>query len=168
MGLLDRLRNSFRKEETVKEVELSLDEIIARADKKIEEAESEAVAKAYESVEKTAKELEALSVLIDNLEKLSPEGVMQAPKAVKKRFCSYSKNQIASIKTPPKELAAIKEFLNRTYTTVHNLGGLTQKQIMHIEFFFKEDFRPVIKKSREISDIIDEARQCIIQMPTER
>ncbi len=161
MGLLDRLRNSFRKEETVKEVELSLDEIIARADKKIEEAESEAVAKAYESVEKTAKELEALSVLIDNLEKLSPEGVMQAPKAVKKRFCSYSKNQIASIKTPPKELAAIKEFLNRTYTTVHNLGGLTQKQIMHIEFFFKEDFRPVIKKSREISDIIDEARQCI-------
>ena len=161
MGFLDKLRKSFKKEEVIEEIELSLEELIARADKKIEESESEAVEKAYELVEEIAKELEALSVLIDNLAKLDPEGVMQAPKAVKKRFCSYSKNQIGSLKKPTKETTTIRDFLNKTYTTVHNLGGLTQKQIMHIEFFFKDDFRPVIKKSREISDIVDEARKCL-------
>jgi DNA repair exonuclease SbcCD ATPase subunit len=161
MGLLDRLRNSFKKEEVVEEVDLSLEEIISRVDKKFEEKESEVTGKSYEKVRLITDELDSLSGLIAELEKLDPEGVMQAPKAVKERFCSYSKNQIESIKKPSKDIEEIRAFLNKTYTIVHNLGGLTQKQIMHIEFFFKEDFRPIIKRSREISDMINEAREII-------
>jgi len=158
MGFFDRIRNAFKKEETKEEVELSLEELISQLDKKIAEQESEIIEKSYGNIETIENELESLSQLIGSLEKLQPEGIMPGPKAVKERFCSYSKNQVASIKMPSKDLDEIREFLNKTYSIVHNLGGLTQRQIMHIEFFFKEDFRPIIKKSREISDMINETR----------
>ncbi|MFH0832304.1 MAG: hypothetical protein V1900_01090 [Candidatus Aenigmatarchaeota archaeon] len=156
MGILNRIRNVFREEQKITELEISLEDLILRLDKRTDEQNKEITEKSYERIKPIENELDSLKRSIDEFEKLEHAGVLEGSKAVKERFCQYSKNQLDAIIKPSKNLHEIRYFLNNTYSIINNLGGLTPRQLMHIEIFFKADFMPMAKKVREISNMVNE------------
>lgn len=161
MSFLDRIRGALNQEQEPTELELSLEELISRIDEKTSKQDKDLTEKAYSIIEDIHSNLSDLSNIIGILEKVEPESGLPGPKAVKDRFCVTARQQLASVETPAKEINEIREFLNKTHTLINNLGNLTQRQLMHIQFFFKQDFIPVSKKMKQINSKINEARNIL-------
>lgn len=96
--------------------------------------------------------LRDLQHLIEEFHKKDVPGHAKSSANVKDRFCSMAVRQLLLIKPPDK--ANTETFLKAASNIIETLGGLTHRQIMHINFFFKEDFRPIAKKINEINSML--------------
>ncbi len=163
MSFLDRIRNAFKEE--LPEEELTFEETMSRLEDFRKKSLEDTAERAYERVSYILDEVESLLSLVKELEKANPEGIQPGPKAVKERFCSTAKKQLESLEKPEKNIDSIRDFINKAYSIIHNLGGLTERQGMHVKFFFHEDFKPLGKKAKELSATVDETRRLLMDDP---
>ena len=142
MGFLDFLRKPQAKE-------YSLEEAMGIIEKEVASIKSKNLEKLYQDALKVTWEIRQLAQLIEEFSGKPANELGRSSEGVKERFCALSQKQLASLSAPEKENPY--EFLRAARLVVGNLGGLTQRQVVHINFFFKEDFRHVGKKINEIN-----------------
>ncbi len=146
MGFLSRL---FR---PTPQKQFTLGEAMTLIRSELEGLQHKNKEKAYRTALKIYDEIQMLRGLIGDFE---GKGIYERAKgsaAVKDRFCSLAENQLAAVRKPTEDSSL---FLQETRSLLANIGGLTQRQMMHINFFFREDFRPVAKKMKEINSLLD-------------
>ncbi len=95
-------------------------------------------------------EMDQLAKLIEEFSRSPVPDMGKSSAGVKRRFCTLAARQIESLGNPENP----DEFLGQVRITLENIGGLTQRQLLHINFFFKDDFRPVARKIQEINALI--------------
>ena len=144
MGFLDIFR--------AKEKRYSLSEAMRIIEKELERLDTENLEQANRDAMRVESEIRQLLILIDEFSRKPTPELGKSSENVKERFCLLSRKQLISLGTPDKSRP--HDFLRAVSMTLDALGGLTQRQVLHINFFFKEDFKPVGKKINEISSII--------------
>lgn len=94
-------------------------------------------------------ELQQLRQLIKEFDsKPTPEFAVRSEN-VKYRFCTMAMKQLdTEMPTEP------GEFLRYANNLLNTIGGLTQRQILHINMFFKDDFAPVGRKLKDIEQLL--------------
>ena len=148
MGFLGRLFGA------PKARQYTIDEAMKIIENGLSKLQFESLEQSYQNAMKVYWEMSQLSHLINEFhEKPVPE-MGKSSANVKERFCTLSKKQLSSMGTPEKDMP--HDFLQMARLTMDNLGGLTQRQVLHINFFFKNDFRPVAKKINEINSILSQ------------
>ena len=147
MGFLDVFR--------AKEKRYPLHEAMEIIEKELERLDKENLEQANRDAMMVESEIRQLLVLIDEFSRKPTPELGKSSENVKERFCLLSRKQLASLGTPDKSRP--QEFLRAVRSALDSLGGLTQRQVLHINFFFKEDFKPAGKKINEISSIISGA-----------
>ncbi len=132
--------------------EYSLDKAMEIIQKDLALHESADEEDAYKTSSQVHTAFAELSQLIREFSEKEVPEFAKSSANVKERFCSLALRQISTEK-PSRDSAA--EYIQSCRSIINNLGGLTQRQFLHISFFFKEDFRPVAKKVSEINGLID-------------
>lgn len=132
-----------------KEKRYTLDEAMKIVESELSTRQRQDLDQSYMRATQMHHELQLLSKLIDEFSSKPAPDMGRSSEGVKERFCTLSKRQISSLGSPDK--AKPQEFLREVGELMNSLGGLTQRQILHINFFFKEDFKSVGRKMKEIS-----------------
>lgn len=148
MGFLDIFRSAPVKQFTIGEAVVLIRSELESLQRKNKE-------EAYRSALKIHGEISHLVELIEEFSRKEVYDRAKSSAAVKERFCSLSKKQLTSLEKPEKENSFL--FLQSVRSILENLGGLTQRQVLHINFFFREDFKPAAKKLKEITTLLDVA-----------
>ena len=146
MGFLDIFRKSEIKS-------YNLGEAIAVIREELEKLQNKNKEESYQAALKIHQEIRTLILLIDEFSKKEIYDRAKSSAAVKERFCNLSRKQLSSLEEPSKDNPTT--FLNSIRAVLGNIGGLTERQMVHISFFFKDDFRPVAKKIGEINIFLD-------------
>lgn len=132
----------------------SLDEAMEIITKNLHDMEEKTREESYQSALKIHRALQELSELI---REFSARPIPESAKAsgdVKRRFCALSGSQLSGLEKPA---APAAEYTRSVRSLLDGLGGLTHRQLLHINFFFREDFKPVAKKISEINALMPSA-----------
>jgi len=97
-------------------------------------------------------EMGNLYVLIGDFSRKGVPEFAKSSANVKGRFCSISIKQINSLPEPSSNEPW--KYLQSVQNVLNSLGGLTKRQIIHINFFFKGDFALAAKKIHEINELL--------------
>jgi len=151
-----------KKQEEAKE--LSLEEKIELLRKTVEANKESVLQKANSNCSKILNTSKELRNVIKTLRtKDVPEKTAKGSREVKNRFCKVALEQLDSLLKEKefRDVNEIKNLLEETEKTILGLGGLTQKQMAHIRFFFEDDIKVISRKTKGIDSIIRETRSLI-------
>jgi len=142
MGLFDKL---FGKQQ---EKTYSIDEAATELQKQLDEIQNKNKTQTEAAAARVRQELNQLGQLVKEFaSKPTPEFAKRSEN-VKERFCTIAIRQLNNIPEEPGEL------LNTAGNLLNTLGGLTQRQILHINIFFKDDFSPIGRKMKELEQLL--------------
>ncbi len=159
MSLITRIGRIFGEQERKK---VSIDDAIKIIEGQRSEKTRHTIDESYSYALQIYSEIQALRGMISAFKNAKiEEKKAKASNDVKDRFCLYSEKQLSATEKPEKDLDKINEFLYRTERTFTSLGGLTQKQMMHIGFFFKGEISAISRKAVLINDLVLRAKKCI-------
>ena len=137
--------------------EYRLDEAMVIIERESEANRSKNSEELYQTALKIYTEMSQLASDIDEFSRKETPELAKSSANVKERFCSLSTRQLNSAVKPDHNNPA--EFIRFARSLFDSLGGLTQRQMIHINFFFKEDFKPVAKKINEINTLLQPAQE---------
>lgn len=126
----------------------SLEESIKLIENELESLQSKNKEESYLTAVKVYDEMKQLGALISDFSKKEVPDLAKSSANVKDRFCTLSERQLKNMNAPSR--LDFFQYLSASRIILDSLGGLTQRQMLHINFFFKEDFKPVAKKINEI------------------
>ncbi len=127
----------------------TIDGAASEIQKELENIQNKNKAEIEATASRVRSELKQLRQLIKEFDAKETPDFAKRSENVKQRFCEIAAKQLES--EMPQEPA---ELLRATSDMLNGLGGLTQRQILHINFFFKEDFSPIGRKMKEIEQIL--------------
>ncbi len=134
----------------------SLDEAIALIAKELDSLDAARKDDLYRIALQAKSEFSLLSKLLDDFSlKQAPERA-KASEKVKARFCEIAGKQISDLREPSKENPQV--FLSEASSLLLTLGGLTERQILHLGVIFKDDVVPVAKKMKEINTLLEKSK----------
>lgn len=134
--------------------QFTLDEGMALIRSELDSLQHRNKEEAYRTAMKIYDEIRLLAGLISDFEEKEIYERAKGSAAVKDRFCTLAKSQLTSVRKPDEDSSL---FLQEIRSLLSGIGGLTQRQMLHINFFFREDFRPIAKKMKEINSLLDVA-----------
>lgn len=147
MGLFDRV---FGKPKTKS---YSLDDAIKIIENELHSLQSTNKEEQYRIAMQVHSEVEKLYSLIGDFGRKPVPDMAKSSANVKERFCSISIKQINSLPEPSSNEPW--KYLQSAQNILNSLGGLTQRQIIHINFFFKDDFSQAGHKINEINTLLN-------------
>lgn len=131
-----------------KEKKYSIDEAASEIQKELESIQSKNKNQMENVARRIRLELNQLHQMVKEFAAKETPEFAKRSENVKERFCEIAAKQLVSVPEEPGEL------LRSTSNLLNNIGGLTQRQILHINIFFKEDFLPIGRKIREIGHLL--------------
>lgn len=131
-----------------KEKKYSIDEAASEIQKELESIQSKNKNQMENVARRIRLELNQLHQMVKEFAAKETPEFAKRSENVKERFCEIAAKQLVSVPEEPGEL------LRSTSNLLNNIGGLTQRQILHINIFFKEDFLPIGRKMREIGHLL--------------
>lgn len=131
-----------------KEKKYSIDEAASEIQKELESIQSKNKNQMENVARRIRLELNQLHQMVKEFAAKETPEFAKRSENVKERFCEIAAKQLVSVPEEPGEL------LRSTSNLLNNIGGLTQRQILHINIFFKEDFLPMGRKIREIGHLL--------------
>ena len=146
MGLFDKIFGQ------PKPKTYSLDEAIKIIENELHSLQSANKEEQYRTAMQVHSEMEKLYSLIGDFSRKDVPAFAKSSANVKERFCSISIRQINSLPEPSGDEPW--KYLQSTQNVLNSLGGLTQRQIIHINFFFKDDFSLAARKINEINALL--------------
>ncbi len=147
MGLFDRI---FGKP---KPTNYNLEEAMKLIESELQALQSTNKEEQYRTAMQVHSEVEKLYSLIGDFSRKAVPDMAKSSANVKERFCSISIKQINSLPEPASDEPW--KYLQSVQNVLNSLGGLTQRQIIHINFFFKADFSQAVHKINEINTLLN-------------
>src|SRR3989338_3047111 len=147
MGLFDKI---FGKPTTKS---CSLEEAIKLIENELQSLQSTNKEEQYKTAMQVHSEMEKLYFLVGAFRRKAVPELAKSSANVKERFCSISIRQINSLPEPSSDEPW--KYLQSVQNVLNSLGGLTQRQVIHINFFFKEDFSQAGHKINEINTLLN-------------
>ena len=114
--------------------------------KQIEIAQEKNKSQTEAAEKRLREELGQLRRIVDEFAAKPTPELARRSENVKERFCSVAARQLENM---PQD-----SLIQWTGSLMNSLGGLTQRQMLHINIFFREDFAPIAKKMREIEGLL--------------
>ncbi|HLC67643.1 MAG TPA: hypothetical protein VJI12_02050 [archaeon] len=138
----------FKKEEKT----YSLAEAVGIIEKESAEREASRRKEIYAVALRVNNELPPLALAIKEFSKKPAPPQARSSEKVRDRFCEIAVQQIAAMQPP--SAAEPQEFLRAAHQLINGLGGLTERQLLHLGIFFQYDIQPVAKKMKEINNLL--------------
>ena len=143
MGILSKI---FGEKE---EKKYSIDEAAAAIQKQLDGIQSRNKSQMQDAANKIRAELKQLRQIVKEFAAKETPEFAKRSENVKDRFCTIAMKQLDT--NMPEEPAAL---IQTSRNLLNTLGGLTQRQILHINVFFKDDFAPIGRKMKEIENLL--------------
>lgn len=128
----------------------AIDEAASLIKQQLDETQSKNKSQMLFAAERLRSELRQLHHIIKEFAAAEVPETAKRSGNVKDRFCSVALRQLADMPQDPSAL------LEAAGSMLNTLGGLTQRQMMHINIFFREGFAPIARKMKEIERLMPE------------
>jgi|GEM_PF-5856294 len=156
MSFISSLKKLFggRKEE-IKEETVSLDNLINFMKEKNREEIKEIEDESKRFREKIRSGFKELSKMLDDFKKIEArDDLSKASVAAKNNFCDRAINILS--KLPP---VTSDEFVGEAYKIIDEINNTTPRQMMHMDFFFRDNVEKIVSKIKEIKQTVDEYQE---------
>ncbi|MCD6092561.1 MAG: hypothetical protein J7J38_00900 [Candidatus Aenigmarchaeota archaeon] len=156
MSFISSLKKLFggRKEE-IKEETVSLDNLINFMKEKNREEIKEIEDESKRFREKIRSGFKELSKMLDDFKKIEArDDLSKASVAAKNNFCDRAINILS--KMPP---VTSDEFVGEAYKIIDEINNTTPRQMMHMDFFFRDNVEKIVSKIKEIKQTLDEYQE---------
>ena len=135
----------------------TINEAAEMIQKQLDEIQSKNKNQMGDTAKRIRIELKQLEQLVKEFAAKETPEFAKRSENVKERFCTIAKKQLESLQQTDAE-GGIQldpgELLRAAGDLLNNIGGLTQRQILHINVFFKTDFAPIGRKMKDIEQVL--------------
>jgi peptidoglycan hydrolase CwlO-like protein len=156
MGIFDRIKSVFEPEQETIEVKLQdMDSFISKiAVSKKNAIISDSWNKHFEII-KNLSELE--KSLLRLRDKKSGDKRAYSSNKIKDQFCNKAVNKIRTIEKPKKDFDDIRRFVFNSQSVLSDINSITPRQVIHMDFFFKDDMQQLAINLKKLDRSIQEA-----------
>ena len=127
----------------------TMGEAVSLINKQLDETQNKNKSQLLSAAERARAEFKQLRSIIGQFASKDVPEVAKRSGNVKERFCSVALRQLDA--EMPQDAAL---FIQAAGSMLNTLGGLTQRQMLHINVFFRDDFTPIARKMKEIEQIL--------------
>lgn len=141
----------FRKKEEATQVQISFEQANIMYNNLL--ADTSVVARSRDNVGANVRNIDELRSFLNELKGKNLENEFaKGSKNVKDSFCEKALRLLDGISMPPETLDGYRQFAGRVSKLVADFVALTPRQMLHLDFFYKDDMKIFSKMLKKIDD----------------